>query len=254
MGAGSGLYAREPEGRVTRLTVAQGLPANEVLALALDAQGRLLAASRSGLVLLDREAFLRRNRHVVRRVLTERDGLPSQNVRSFHIEGHTLWIGTVWGLAEASFTTSGELSVERTLLGFNAWGIATDLRGTVWMATEAGARRLARRGFISYSTEDGLPAQRVASLFETSRGVEFTVLAAFWQRRWFLALAAVCTCALAFVVHRSRVRHAVAVERVRSQTAADLHDGVGASLSRIAILSEVVRQQAHSAPPDACRR
>jgi Histidine kinase len=38
---------------------------------------------------------------------------------------------------------------------------------------------------------------------------------------------------------------------VRSQIAADLHDGVGASLSRIAILSEVVRQQAHSALPDA---
>ena len=59
------------------------------------------------------------------------------------------------------------------------------------------------------------------------------------------------SCALAFVVHRSRVRHAIAVERVRSQIAADLHDGVGASLSRIAILSEVVRQQAHSALPDA---
>ena len=81
--------------------------------------------------------------------------------------------------------------------------------------------------------------------------VEFTVLAPFWQRRWFLSLAAVCTCALAFVVHRSRVRRAIAVERVRSQIAADLHDGVGASLSRIAILIEVVRQQADSALPDA---
>jgi signal transduction histidine kinase len=81
--------------------------------------------------------------------------------------------------------------------------------------------------------------------------VDFTVLAPFWQRRWFLALAGACACALALLVHRARVRHAVAVERVRSQIAADLHDGVGASLSRIAILSEVVRQQAHSALPDA---
>jgi signal transduction histidine kinase len=47
------------------------------------------------------------------------------------------------------------------------------------------------------------------------------------------------------------VRHAVAVERVRSQIAADLHDGVGASLSRIAILSDVVRQQAQTALPAA---
>ena len=117
----------------------------------------MLAATREGLVLLDREAFLRRDRHVVRRVLTERDGLPDRNVRSFHIEGHTLWIGTLFGLAEASLTTAGDLKVERTLLGFPAWGIATDLRGNVWMATDAGARRLSRRGFITYSTDDGLP-------------------------------------------------------------------------------------------------
>ena len=38
---------------------------------------------------------------------------------------------------------------------------------------------------------------------------------------------------------------------MRSQIAADLHDGVGANLSRIAILSEVVRQQAQAALPDA---
>jgi signal transduction histidine kinase len=81
--------------------------------------------------------------------------------------------------------------------------------------------------------------------------VEFSVLAPVWQRRWFLALAAAGVCALAFAVHRSRVRRAIAVERVRSQIAADLHDGVGASLSRIAILSEVVRQQAQSALPNA---
>jgi len=170
VGAGSGVYARESEERVTRVTVAQGLPTNDILSLALDAQGRLLAATRAGLVLLDREAILRRDRHMVRRVFTEQDGLPDRNVRSFHTEGDTLWIGTLFGITEASLTSSGELRVERTLAGFPAWGIATDLRGNVWVATDTGARRLSRRGFITYSTDDGLPPQRVASLFETSTG------------------------------------------------------------------------------------
>ena len=170
VGAGSGLYAREPEGRVTRVTVAQGLPANDILNLALDAQGRLLAATREGLVLLDREAILRRDRTVVRRVFSERDGVPAPNVRSVYVDGDTLWIGTVYGIAEASLTSAGDLKVERTLVGFNAWDIATDLRRNVWVATDVGARRLSRRGFISYSTDDGLPANWVASLFETSSG------------------------------------------------------------------------------------
>ena len=170
LGAGSGLYARGPEGRVTRVTVAQGLPANEILNLALDAQGRLFAATREGLVLLDREAILHGDRHVVRRVFTERDGLPARNVRSIDPEGDTLWIGTMGGLAEAFLTTAGDLRVERTLIGFMARGIATDLRGNVWVATDKGARRLSRRGFITYSTDDGLPASVVASLFETSSG------------------------------------------------------------------------------------
>jgi ligand-binding sensor domain-containing protein/signal transduction histidine kinase len=170
VGAGSGLYAREPEGRVTRVTVAQGLPANDILNLALDAHGRLLAATREGLVLLDREAILRRDRHVVHRVFTERDGLPGRNVRSFYPEGQSLWIGTYSGLADASLTAAGDLRIERTLTGFAAWGIATDLRGNLWVATDAGARRLSRRGFITYSTDDGLPAARISSLFESSSG------------------------------------------------------------------------------------
>jgi signal transduction histidine kinase len=45
--------------------------------------------------------------------------------------------------------------------------------------------------------------------------------------------------AVAFALHRVRLRSALAVERVRSRVARDLHDDVGAGLSEIAILSEV---------------
>jgi signal transduction histidine kinase len=39
----------------------------------------------------------------------------------------------------------------------------------------------------------------------------------------------------------------LALERVRTRIATDLHDDIGASLSQIAILSEVVRQRVHAA-------
>src|SRR5262249_13127212 len=54
VGAGSGLYARGADAQTTRLTVNDGLPVNEVWALALDGSRQLWAATRQGLVLIDR--------------------------------------------------------------------------------------------------------------------------------------------------------------------------------------------------------
>ncbi len=48
---------------------------------------------------------------------------------------------------------------------------------------------------------------------------------------------------IAFSLYRYRVRQLLELERVRTRIATDLHDDIGASLSRVAILSEVVRQQ-----------
>ena len=46
-----------------------------------------------------------------------------------------------------------------------------------------------------------------------------------------------------YSVYRYRVRQLIELERVRTRIATDLHDDIGASLSRMAILSEVVKRQ-----------
>ena len=46
-----------------------------------------------------------------------------------------------------------------------------------------------------------------------------------------------------FAAHRSRVAHLLALERVRMRIAADLHDDIGGSLSRISIQSEVAYRE-----------
>jgi ligand-binding sensor domain-containing protein/signal transduction histidine kinase len=170
IGTTSGLYARRPDGHVTRLTTANGLPADDVLNVVLDDERRLWAATRQGLVLLDRDATVRGEAHAVRRVFTERDGLLNRNVRAVHPEGSTLWIATRGGIVEATLAATSGLHVERNVGGFTAWDITTDQRGDVWAATESGARRIAREGFTIYTAEDGLPATSVSSLFETSNG------------------------------------------------------------------------------------
>lgn len=75
--------------------------------------------------------------------------------------------------------------------------------------------------------------------------VSFTVLPPFWQRWWFLSLAALAVASAVFVLHRYRLSRVLELERVRTRIATDLHDDIGANLTRITILSEVVRQQPH---------
>lgn len=67
----------------------------------------------------------------------------------------------------------------------------------------------------------------------------FRVLPPLWRRGWFLAAAAALALLAVFLLHRQRLERAVAVERVRTRLATDLHDDVGSSLARISILSEV---------------
>lgn len=64
-----------------------------------------------------------------------------------------------------------------------------------------------------------------------------------WQRPWFLALVALVAGLGIYALYRHRVRNLVAVERVRTRIATDLHDDIGANLTRIAILSEVAQQR-----------
>jgi signal transduction histidine kinase len=71
--------------------------------------------------------------------------------------------------------------------------------------------------------------------------VEFTVLPPIWKRWWFQALALALAIAVVFAAHRYRVAQMVNLERMRTAIATDLHDDIGASLSQIAILSEVAR-------------
>jgi ligand-binding sensor domain-containing protein/signal transduction histidine kinase len=77
----------------------------------------------------------------------------------------------------------------------------------------------------------------------SSASVSFRILPPIWQRWWFLMLVAASAVFLAYAAHRYRVGQLLALERVRSRIATDLHDEVGSSLSQIAVLSEVARRR-----------
>jgi signal transduction histidine kinase len=85
-------------------------------------------------------------------------------------------------------------------------------------------------------TADGVTSASPASVW-------FEVEPSLWRRGWFQALAALCLGVVLYAGHHYRLGHLLAVERLRTRIAADLHDEIGSSLSRVAILSEVARRQ-----------
>jgi ligand-binding sensor domain-containing protein/two-component sensor histidine kinase len=71
--------------------------------------------------------------------------------------------------------------------------------------------------------------------------VSFVILPPFWQRSWFLLLITFAATSVIYAAFRYRLSQMLKLERVRTRIATDLHDDIGASLSQIAVLSEVAR-------------
>jgi signal transduction histidine kinase len=73
-------------------------------------------------------------------------------------------------------------------------------------------------------------------------GIELMVQYPIWLRWWFVTTMACAIAAIVALVYNYRVRHRLALERLRARIATDLHDDMGASLSQISILSELARK------------
>jgi signal transduction histidine kinase len=112
------------------------------------------------------------------------------------------------------------------------WTPPTDRRGVDYANLAPGDYRFLVRALSS----DGLVSPTVAS-------VTFSILPPYWRRLWFVALIAVTVAGAIYALERLRVSRLIELERVRMRIATDLHDDIGAGLSRIAILSEVGGQR-----------
>ena len=73
--------------------------------------------------------------------------------------------------------------------------------------------------------------------------IVFRVLPPLWRRWWSISFMVCALMALLYTAYRFRVAQLVEMEKVRTRIAMDLHDDIGASLSQIAILSEVARKE-----------
>jgi signal transduction histidine kinase len=131
-----------------------------------------------------------------------------------------------------SFASGGPLEYRFRIEGLDRdWSGPTRQR-TINLSLSPGKYRLLVEAITSDGTRSPAPAE-----------VTFTILSPVWQRWWFIVLALTSGGLLVYLFERYRVGRLLELERVRTRIATDLHDDIGASLSRIAILSEVAKRQ-----------
>ena len=132
------------------------------------------------------------------------------------------------------------LRYQYKLDGAREWSPLSSRRAVTYASLSPGRYTFA----VQAVNSDGVPSPSPAT-------VTFTILPPFWQRWWFLAGAAI---ALGFVVNlafRYRLARLLEVANMRTHIATDLHDDIGANLTRIALLSEVARRTREEAPLEA---
>ena len=73
--------------------------------------------------------------------------------------------------------------------------------------------------------------------------ITFKILSPVYLRWWFIAGLLGLTAFLIYIFYRSRLARLLEVEKIRTRIATDLHDDIGANLTKISVLSEVVNQR-----------
>ncbi len=225
-------------GQIKQFTAGEGLSRGEVIAAFADRQGALWFGTREGLSRLMPEGQDSKTEAppVFISALTvgnQRQPVPELGQR--RISGLTLNPDQsqiqieFFGL---SFTASAPLRYRYKIEELDQDWSAPNQQRTVSASLSPGSYHF----FVQAVSLNGTVSEEAAM-------VEFRVLPPFYQRWWFVALVTAAAAAAAYYVYRLRVKRLLEIERVRTRIATDLHDDIGASLSRMAILSEVVKQQ-----------
>ena len=252
-----GIDRLEPDtGRIRHLSTADGLAGGEFTAALRDRSGALWFATTTGLS----------------RLAPEREPSPSAPpilISTLQIAGiaqplsalgQTSVPPLLLGPSEnnvqieffsLSFRPGETLRYQHRLEGTGAdWSAPSSQRSVNFASLSPGTYRFSVRAVSADGTESPAPAT-----------ASFTILPPVWRRWWFLGLMVIVAASVAAVfsrdvaerkraheaLRRSREERLAELERVRKRIATDLHDDIGSSLTRISLLSEVMKHQVGAA-------
>jgi signal transduction histidine kinase/ligand-binding sensor domain-containing protein len=239
-GTDKGLDQFDPRSnRWRRYTRRDGLASDTIIHLHKDQRGCLWVSTPHGLTKFDPRAERTANRPApiyFSRVNIAGEDLPLRETGAINIpmlelpaSRNNLAIEFV-GL---QFASEDALSYQYRLEGVDTdWGASTKTRTVNYARLAPGAYRFQARAI-----------NREGMLSDVPVTFAFRILPSLYLRWWFLTLTSLTIGLAAYGFYRYRLARLVELERVRTRIAADLHDDIGASLSRVAILSEVVKRQ-----------
>ena len=239
IGTGISIDRLDPEsGRVKRFTMADGLPNSFVNVAYRDRNNALWFGTLQGLS----------------KLLPTLDGpseAPPILIQQLRVAGNDLPISDlgVTELANLEFEANkNQVEIKFVSLGFRSgdvlryqfmlegadrdWGVPTNQRYVNYANLKPGSYHFRVRAVNA----DGIVSNEPAS-------IAFTIVPPVWQRWWFIALAVLGLIAVTHLIYQYHTRRLIELERVRTRIATDLHDDIGASLSKIAILSDVAGQE-----------
>ncbi len=261
-----------------RYTTAEGLSSNGVYSVTEDEFGRIYAGTGSG---LDR---LNPVTGQIENFTTADGLPNGWVNEAFRDRKNVLWFGVTYGLARflpepererkspnilitglrvegeaQSVSILGENSIPELDLNSEQRQISLDFIGlgaslgeklkyeyrfseSDWTQTNERTINFANLASGAYQFE--VRAQTADRIYSQPAIVSFRIAAPIWQRWWFIALAVVLVGLMIYYIYRNRLKRLIEMERMRTRIATDLHDDIGANLTRIALLSEVANQQA----------
>jgi ligand-binding sensor domain-containing protein/two-component sensor histidine kinase len=239
IGTGVGLDRLDPQtGHIKHYTIADGLPNSFVNVAYRDRNNALWFGTLQGLSKLVP-------------AVEERTEAPPILIQRVRVAGNDLPISDlgVPQLRDLNLAANNsQLEIKFVSLGYRSgdvlqyqfmlegadghWSAPTNQRIVNYANLSPGTYRFLVRAVNA----DGVVSKDPAS-------IAFTIVPPVWQRWWFLALVVLALAAATHLIYRYHTRRLIELERVRTRIATDLHDDIGASLSKIAILSDVAGQQ-----------
>ncbi len=239
IGTARGLDRLIPEtGQIENFSTADGLPASFVETSYRDRQNNLWFGTDKGIARFTPEPERIRKP-------------PNILITGLHISGVAQPVSILGDTAVQNI----ELNADQKQITIDFLGLGANLGEKLnyeyrfadgnWTATGERTINFANLAPGAYKFEvRAVTANRIYS--QTPAVIAFRIASPLWQRWWFLVLVLVFIAGLVYLIYSYRLKRLLELERVRTRIATDLHDDIGANLTRILLVSEVAKQKAEN--------